>query len=169
MSTPRWTAPTAWGPNKTKPFGQTETGPQTIPTTTTAAPREPVPFMTTCGRNRYVEDDVSNALIAGCYYKNKTKTVSKSEYPRLFENNYRINFDPVQGPFFEFPLIQSAPYVGGKLDTVQNGLIRVTDADIFAGPPGPDRVIFSESCYLAGEITQNGAGARGFVECIETF
>jgi hypothetical protein len=149
MSTPRWTAPTAWGPNKTKPFGQTETGPQTIPTTTTAAPREPVPFMTTCGRNRYVEDDVSNALIAGCYYKNKTKTVSKSEYPRLFENNYRINFDPVQGPFFEFPLIQSAPYVGG--------------------PPGPDRVIFSESCYLAGEITQNGAGARGFVECIETF
>jgi hypothetical protein len=116
QSTPHWTAPTAWGPNRTKPFGQTPTGPQTIPTTTTAPPKEPVPFMTNCGRARYVEDDVSNALIAGCYYKNKTRTVNKSEYPRPFQNLYNFNFEPVTGPFFEFPLIASAPYVGGKFE-----------------------------------------------------
>ena len=61
-----------------------------------------------------MEDDVSNALIAGCYYKNKTQTVNKSEYPKAFQNTYNFNFGDVQGPFWEFPLISSAAYIGGK-------------------------------------------------------
>jgi hypothetical protein len=72
-----------------------------------------VPFITVCGPTRYVEDDVSNALISGCYYKNKTTTVSKTEFPRRFQDN-RFNFEPVKGPFWEFPLISSAGFVGGK-------------------------------------------------------
>jgi len=145
-----WSQPSQWGPPRS-PFGPnpTVTGPQTIPTTTTEKPREPVPFLTTCGRTRYIEDDVQNALIAGCYYKNKTTTVNKSEFPKPFANTQGFNFGNVQPPFWEFPLINSAGYVGG--------------------PPGPDRVIFNEPCFLAGEITQTNAGARGFTECVEAF
>jgi hypothetical protein len=69
--------------------------------------------LTVCGEIRYVEDDVSNALIAGCFFKNKTMTVNKSEYPKSFVNNFGFNFGDVKGPFWEFPLINSAAYIGG--------------------------------------------------------
>jgi hypothetical protein len=85
-----------------------------------------VPFLTTCGYTKYVEYDVSNALISGCYYKNKTKTVNKSEFPRPFENTYNFNFGDVLGPYWEFPLISSAGYIGGKsryADLKNNGLL----------------------------------------------
>jgi hypothetical protein len=111
-----WTQPSAWGPPRS-PFGPTSTptGPQTIPTTTTEFPRPNVPFLTVCGMTKYVEDDVSNALITGCYYKNKTQTVNKSEYPKPFDNSRgRFNFGDVLGPFWEFPLISSAAYIGGE-------------------------------------------------------
>jgi hypothetical protein len=39
----------------------------------------------------------------------------------------------------------------------------------FSGEPGPDRIIFNQACYLAGEITQTGAGYRGWTECKEEF
>jgi hypothetical protein len=146
---PRWTAPSVWGPQRTSPFGATPTGPQTIPTTTTEAPKEPVPFIAVCGTNRYVEDDISNAIVAGCYYKNKTQTVNKSQYPKQFQNSQRFNFGQIAGPYYEFPLIGSAAYIGG--------------------PPGPDRVIFNERCWLAGEITETGAGQYGFAACKEEF
>jgi hypothetical protein len=108
-----WSQPSAWGPPR-QPFGPTSTatGPQTIPTTTTEAPREPVPFMTLCGPAQYVEDDVSNALVAGCWYKNKTQT--KGGYPKVFANAEKINFGDVVAPWYEFPLISSAAYVGGE-------------------------------------------------------
>lgn len=61
-----------------------------------------------------MEEDVSNALIAGCYYKNKTMTVNKSEYPKAFTNT-NFNFGDVKGPYWEFPLINSAAYIGGEL------------------------------------------------------
>jgi hypothetical protein len=70
-----------------------------------------VPFLTACGATSYVEEDVSNALVAGCWYKNKTQT--KGGYPRVFENAERINFGDVAAPLYEFPLISSAAYVGG--------------------------------------------------------
>jgi hypothetical protein len=117
-----WTQPSAWGPPR-NPFGPTSTptGPQTIPTTTTEAPRPNVPFLTVCGGTRYVEDDVSNALIAGCFYKNKTSTVNKSEYPKQFDNsNGRFNFGDVAGPYWEFPLISSAAYIGGEFDAFRS-------------------------------------------------
>jgi hypothetical protein len=79
-------------------------------------PRPNVPFLTDCAGTKYVEDDVSNAIIAGCFYKNKTKTVNKSEYPKAFDNRqYNFNFGDVLGPYWEFPLINSAAYIGGKL------------------------------------------------------
>jgi hypothetical protein len=115
-STRTWTAPSAWGPPR-NPFGpQTATplGPQTIATTTTELPKAPVPFVTVCGGTRYVEDDVSNALITGCYYKNKTTTVNKSGFPKAYTNPQNFNFGDIQGGLWEFPLISSAGYVGGK-------------------------------------------------------
>jgi hypothetical protein len=39
----------------------------------------------------------------------------------------------------------------------------------FLGNAGPDRVIFNTACFLAGEITQTGAGWRGMTECRETY
>lgn len=109
-----------------------------------------MPFLTVCGGMKYVEDDVSNALITGCYYKNKTQTVNKSEYPKPFDNSRgRFNFGDVLGPFWEFPLISSAAYIGGN--------------------PGPDRVIFNQACFLAGEVTETNAGPRGLTECRETY
>jgi len=150
-TTRTWTAPSAWGPPRS-PFGpstSTPTGPQTIPTTTTEMPKEPVPFVTICGYTRYVEDDVSNAIISGCYYKNKTTTVNKSGWPKLFPNDQKFNFGDIKAPYWEYPLINSAAYVGGD--------------------PGPDRVIFNTACNLAGELTQNGAGARVYTECKEQY
>lgn len=112
---PAWTQPSAWGPPRA-PFGgavgPTPTGPQTIPTLTQDAPREPVPFLTQCGQTQYVEEDVSNALIAGCWYKNKTQT--KGGYPKVYGNAEKINFGDVVAPWYEFPLISSAAYVGGE-------------------------------------------------------
>ncbi|KAF2666975.1 Ribonuclease/ribotoxin [Microthyrium microscopicum] len=149
-STRTWTQPSAWGPPRS-PFGPnpTPTGPQTIPTTTTDAPKEPVPFLTTCGRKKYIEYDVSNAIIGGCFYKNKTQTVNKSEFPKAFPNQQGFNFGDVKGPYWEFPLIDSGGYIGG--------------------PPGPDRIVFNEACHLAGELTQTNAGARGLTECVEGY
>jgi hypothetical protein len=117
-----WLQPSAWGPPRS-PFGPpaTPTGPQTIPTTTTERPRDPVPFLTTCGTTNYVEDDVSNALVAGCWYKNKTQT--KNGYPKLFANVEQINFGDVVAPLYEFPLISSAAYVGGELHLAMFDLV----------------------------------------------
>jgi len=75
-------------------------------------------------------------------------TVNRSEWPKTFDNaGNKFNFGDVKGPFWEFPLISSAAYIGGN--------------------PGPDRVIFNTACFLAGELTQNGAGPRGYTECRE--
>jgi len=108
-----------------------------------------VPFIAVCGQNRYVEDDISNAVVAACYYKNKTQTVNNSGYPKSFANSQRFNFGSIFGPWWEFPLISSAAYVGG--------------------PPGPDRVVINQNCWLAGEVTQTGAGQKGYAACKEEF
>jgi hypothetical protein len=62
-----------------------------------------------------VEDDVHNALLMGCLYKNKTQTINDSGYPAPFPNSQRFNFGVIQGPYWEYPLISSAGFIGGKL------------------------------------------------------
>jgi len=140
-----WTQPLSWGPTTT-PYGPaTPTGPQTIPTTTTQAPEEPVPYLTHCGPMSYVEDDVRNALTVGCQMMKKSN--QKGGYPKDFQNDGSFNFGDVLGPYWEFPVIPFANYIGGN--------------------PGPDRVIFNAGCHLAGIITQNGDRSPNFSGCTE--
>jgi len=176
---PKWTPPPQWGPKTGRqPFGPkspTIGGPpgaitgapkpqstrpdycsntDVICTTTIEAPREPVPFKVTCGRLLYLEDDVSNALTAGCFYVKNKKKIGNSDYPKIFENRQRFDFGPVGAGagqvLYEMPLIGSAAYAGG--------------------PVGEDRVIFSTpDCFLAGEVTQQNAGQRGYTECTEQY
>jgi len=125
-----------------------------------------VPFLTICGPTRYTDYDVHNALGNGCLYVGKVVkngTVFKSGFPKKFANTQGINFDNVKGPLWEYPLIMDAGYV---VDNAVNN------------PPGPDRVIFNYDptsnaptgpCQLAGELTSNGAGPRGFIPCTEQY
>jgi hypothetical protein len=84
-----------------------------IPTTTVDQPKEPVPFVAQCGRKRYDEYDVSNALTAGCFYFKKGTKIGGTEFPKLFTNGQGFDFGDIRGPFYEFPLISSAPYISG--------------------------------------------------------
>lgn len=88
-----WSQPSSWGLPR-DPLSPTPVAidPLTIVTTTTDLPHLVVPFLTNCGGIKYVEDDVYNALLFGCLYKNKTQTVYESEYPKSFPNTQRFNF-----------------------------------------------------------------------------
>jgi hypothetical protein len=83
-----------------------------ICTTTIDEPKEPVPYAVTCGKTRFNEYDVTNALNTGCYYWKKNSKIAGTEFPKLFNNN-RFDFGEIKGPFYEFPLIDSAAYVSG--------------------------------------------------------
>jgi hypothetical protein len=50
-----------------------------IPTTTPDIPKEPVPFGVKCGKKKYDEYDVSNALTAGCFYWKKGTKIANTE------------------------------------------------------------------------------------------
>jgi hypothetical protein len=76
-------------------------------------PKEPVPFVATCGKKRYDEYDVSNALTAGCFYFKKGVKLAGTDFPRTFVNSQRFDFGDIRGNLMEFPLIESAPYVNG--------------------------------------------------------
>jgi hypothetical protein len=67
----------------------------------------------TCGKTRFNEYDVSNALNTGCYYWKKNQKIAGTEFPKLFPNTGRFDFGDIKGPFYEFPLIDSAAYVSG--------------------------------------------------------
>jgi len=160
--------PTTWGPTVTfGPSGGTPTAPQTIPTTTTEAPKPRVPFLTICGPTRYSEYDVHNAILVGCGWVTKivnNGTVYKSGFPKQFVNHQGISFDNMRGPFWEYPLILDGAYIA--------------NTPIEMNPPGPDRVVFNYNgqstdptgkCQLAGELTTNGANGRGFIPCKENY
>jgi hypothetical protein len=86
-----------------------------IPTTTPDLPKEPVPFVAKCGRRRYDEYAISNALIAGCFYIKKGTKAANSEFPKAFTNSQRFDFGDIRSPLYEFPLIEDAAYISGML------------------------------------------------------
>lgn len=50
----------------------------------------------------------------GCYWWKKNAKISGTEFPKQFSNDRgRFDFGTIKGPFFEFPLIDSAAYVSG--------------------------------------------------------
>jgi hypothetical protein len=202
---PRWTPPPQWGPKGSRPFGPRTTtvtvsttptagGRRTtkppapkvtsynsdqIPTTTTDLPKEPVPFIATCGKKRYDEYDVSNALTAGCFYFKKGTKLAGTEFPKAFVNTQRFDFGDIRGQLMEFPLIESAPYISGMSFPllikfwIPRQFHEIEYANLFftdVGDPGLDRVIFSTpDCFLAGELTMQGQTTGRYTECSEEY
>jgi len=101
---------------------------------------------TTCGSTYYTASKVSAASSKG--YADYESGSEPGGYPHTYHNYEGFDF-PVDGPYQEFPLLSSGSvYTGGS--------------------PGADRVIFTTSGELAGEITHTGASGDDFVGCSGT-
>ncbi|PNY23811.1 Guanyl-specific ribonuclease F1 [Tolypocladium capitatum] len=100
---------------------------------------------TTCGNTSYSDAQITAAANAACKFVKSGGHAGKSTYPHKYNNLEGFNF-PVNGPYFEFPILSSGRvYTGGK--------------------PGADRVVVTSDCRLAGEITHTGASGNNFVGC----
>ncbi|CAF9918446.1 MAG: hypothetical protein GOMPHAMPRED_001521 [Gomphillus americanus] len=97
----------------------------------------------TCGSHQYNNEDISNALNAGCNYLDEDETVGNDDYYNDYEG-----FDfSTSSPWYEFPIL--------------------ADHDIFDGStsPGADRVIFNGNCQFTAVIMHTGASNDDFNEC----
>ncbi|EGD97271.1 extracellular guanyl-specific ribonuclease [Trichophyton mentagrophytes] len=103
---------------------------------------------TTCGSTYYSASQVTAASNAACDYVQSGTTAGGSTYPHEYHNYEGFYFKGLSGPFYEFPLRTSGVYSGGS--------------------PGADRVVITESCEEAGQITHTGASGGGFVACSGT-
>ncbi|PHH90330.1 hypothetical protein CDD83_3966 [Cordyceps sp. RAO-2017] len=104
---------------------------------------------TSCGRTYYSSSDVDKASSAACDFVKEEETAGRSSYPHRYNNFEGFHFHGMDGPFYEFPILSSGRiYRGGR--------------------PGPDRVIITEDCEQAGQITHSGAGGSSFVGCSGT-
>ncbi|KAJ6440723.1 ribonuclease/ribotoxin [Purpureocillium lavendulum] len=103
----------------------------------------------TCGSTYYSASAVNAASSAACNYVKNGGTAGGSTYPHRYNNYEGFNFNGLSGPFYEFPIMSSG--------NVYNG-----------GSPGPDRVVITQSCQQAGQITHTGASGNNFVGCSGT-
>ncbi|KHN96694.1 guanyl-specific ribonuclease F1 [Metarhizium album ARSEF 1941] len=98
-----------------------------------------------CGGANYTPRHLQKAVSAACSLLQERKTVGRNEYPHKYQNHEKIELTGPP-PYFEFPLL---PY-----------------GEIYSGDaPGPDRVIITKDCKLAGAITHTGSSRNGFVTC----
>ncbi|KAM0333245.1 hypothetical protein ACHAQA_001905 [Verticillium albo-atrum] len=99
-----------------------------------------------CGSNVYTYEQIEEAAEEACRLFDSGSQIGRSRYPHRYNNFEGFAFDNVRGPYQEFPLLRRGVYTGGS--------------------PGADRVIITENCDLAGQITHSGAPSRnGFVDC----
>ncbi|TWU75716.1 hypothetical protein ED733_007624 [Metarhizium rileyi] len=103
---------------------------------------------TSCGSVQYSAGAVRAAADAACEYVQNGGHAGSSTYPHRYNNYEGFDF-PVGGPYNEFPILKSGKIYSG-------------------GSPGPDRVVISNSCALAGAITHTGASGNNFVGCSGT-
>ncbi|RDA89715.1 hypothetical protein CP533_2518 [Ophiocordyceps camponoti-saundersi (nom. inval.)] len=104
---------------------------------------------TYCGNTLYSSKDVNAASNAACQLVKDEETAGSSNYPHRYNNFEGFRFRDYTGPFYEFPMLRSGRvYKGGR--------------------PGPDRVIITEDCRQAGQITHSGAGGNSFIGCSGT-
>ena len=68
---------------------------------------------TTCGNNYYSYDQVSSALDQGYNYYANGEQVGNNDYPHSF-TNYEGFALRVDGPYQEFPILESGVYTGGE-------------------------------------------------------
>ncbi|OCK81873.1 ribonuclease-domain-containing protein [Lepidopterella palustris CBS 459.81] len=109
---------------------------------------QPRQCSTTCGNNCYTDSQINDALDAACGYVQDGSTAGGSKYPENYNDYEGFDFGGVQGPYYEFPILESGVYDGGK--------------------PGADRIVLNDNCELAGEITHTGASGNNFVGCSGT-
>ena len=117
-------------------------------------PREYNPFtkrqacVETCGKVCYWQDDIDAAVSKGYSLHQSGQTLGSDKYPHQYNDNEGFKF-PVDGPWYEFPILSSFQvYTGGS--------------------PGADRVIFNGGGDYAGVITHTGASGDYFVACAGT-
>ncbi|KAI7239062.1 hypothetical protein KC330_g2167 [Hortaea werneckii] len=77
---------------------------------------------TTCGSNYYSSSQVRAAVNSGCNYVSQGGTACSGSYPHVYNNYEGFDF-PVDGTYYEFPILESGQF------TCQS--------------PGADRVIFT--------------------------
>ncbi|RDA89087.1 hypothetical protein CP532_2217 [Ophiocordyceps camponoti-leonardi (nom. inval.)] len=104
---------------------------------------------TECGNTFYSSSDVDAASEKACEYVRDEERAGDSTYPHRYNNFEGFRFRDYSGPFYEFPILRSGRVYRG-------------------GNPGPDRVIVTEDCQQAGQITHSGAGGNSFVGCSGT-
>ncbi|KAI6782749.1 uncharacterized protein J7T54_000892 [Emericellopsis cladophorae] len=103
----------------------------------------------TCGSQYYSAAQVNAASVAACNHFRRGSMAGSSSYPHRYNNYEGFNFQGLDGPYQEFPILPSGIYTGGS--------------------PGPDRVVITEaSCRQAGTITHTGASGNNFVACSAT-
>jgi hypothetical protein len=68
---------------------------------------------TVCGSNHYTASQVSAAANAADNYVAQGTEAGSSTYPHKYNNYEGFSF-PVSGPWYEFPILESKVYNGGK-------------------------------------------------------
>ncbi|KAI6812277.1 hypothetical protein KC340_g17173, partial [Hortaea werneckii] len=100
-----------------------------VATTAFAAPLlEERQSATTCGNNYYSSSQVRAAVNSGCNYVSQGGTACSGSYPHVYNNYEGFDF-PVDGTYYEFPILESGQF------TCQS--------------PGADRVVFTADFPIA--------------------
>ncbi|EFY92176.1 Guanyl-specific ribonuclease F1 [Metarhizium acridum CQMa 102] len=127
---------------------------------------------TNCGGVQYTAAAVQAAANAACQYVESGSHAGSSTYPHRYNNYEGFDF-PVDGPYNEFPILKSGRiYSGGMSWGRDKYSVRFRLGGYLltclTGSPGPDRVVISDGCDLAGVITHTGASGNNFVACSGT-
>ncbi|KIW94048.1 uncharacterized protein Z519_05364 [Cladophialophora bantiana CBS 173.52] len=99
----------------------------------------------TCGDVCYYQSTIDAAVSKGYSLFQSGQTEGSDDYPHQYNNYEGFDF-PVDGPYYEFPIMDDFEVYDG-------------------GSPGPDRVIFNDEGDYAGVITHTGASGDDFVAC----
>jgi hypothetical protein len=75
----------------------------------------PVPQDIECGSDDYTPDEINAAANAACNYLSQGSTAGGSKYPEQYNDYEGFTFGGVQGPYYEFPIMEDGSiYDGGK-------------------------------------------------------
>lgn len=122
----------------------------------------------TCGTDKYTAAQITAAKNAACNYVRQGATAGSSKYPESYQDREGFTFSGVDGPYYEFPILNSGKvYTGGEFFIRTWTIYARTDFAV--GSPGADRIVINDQCTLAGEITHTGSSVtNGFVGCTGT-
>ncbi|TID23638.1 ribonuclease-domain-containing protein [Venturia nashicola] len=68
---------------------------------------------TTCGTDKYTAVQLSAAKTAACNYFRQGSTAGGSKYPEAYQDREGFTFGGVDGPYFEFPILNSGKVYSG--------------------------------------------------------